>query len=244
MVVSAVTDIGTDIGVAASPAYGRRMTQTVPDLTLDELRDALAPIIPRHAAFDGWGAASLDAAGAELGLPPGRAALAFPGGAIDMIDAWFAYIDRAMVETPTREALTAMKIRERITTLVTRRLDLIDANREALRRALAILALPSNVGRAARLGWRAADVMWRAAGDKATDFAHYSKRMTLVSVYATTLLAFIDDESDGFADTRAFLARRIDQVMRFEKLKAQIKPDKDRHFSPARFFGRLRYPTT
>ncbi|ARS27968.1 COQ9 family protein [Sphingomonas sp. KC8] len=220
------------------------MTQTAPDLTLDELRDALAPIIPRHAAFDGWGAASLDAAGAELGLPPGRAALAFPGGAIDMIDAWFAHIDRAMAEAPTGDELAAMKIRERITALVTRRLELIDPDREALRRALAILAMPSNVARAARLSWRAADAMWRACGDKATDFSHYSKRMTLAGVYAATLLAFIDDESEGFADTRAFLARRIDQVMRFEKLKAQIKPDKDRLFSPARFFGRLRYPAT
>ncbi|WP_380873704.1 COQ9 family protein [Sphingomonas sp. DBB INV C78] len=218
------------------------MTDTVPDLTLDELRTALGPRIPRHAAFDGWGTAALDAAGAEIGLPPGRAALAFPGGAVDMIDAWFAHIDTAMLEALPKERLAAMKIRERITALIAMRLELVDADREALRRALTILAKPSNAARGIQFGWRAADTMWRAAGDVSTDFAHYTKRTTLAAVYAATLMVFLDDESDDFAATRGFLARRIDNVMRFEKLKAQMKPDADRYFSPARFFGRLRYP--
>ena len=83
--------------------------------------------------------------------------------------------------------------------------------------------------------------MWRLAGDTATDFNHYSKRATLAAVYAATLLAFLDDDSPDLADTRAFLGRRIDGVMRFEKLKAQLRPDRERMFSPARFLGRLRY---
>jgi ubiquinone biosynthesis protein COQ9 len=66
--------------------------------------------------------------------------------------------------------------------------------------------------------------------------------MTLAGVYATTLLVLADDESEGHAETRAFLARRIEDVMRFEKLKARLRPDPERRFSPARFLGRLRYP--
>ncbi len=88
---------------------------------------------------------------------------------------------------------------------------------------------------------RAADAMWRTAGDSSVDFAWYTKRATLAALYTSTMLAWMDDESDGYADTSAFLDRRIDNVMRFEKLKAQLKPDPDRHFSPARFLGRLRY---
>lgn len=228
-----------------------RMTDTLPedltpedltpeDLTLDELRAAIASRIGGHAAFDGWTAAALDVAGAEIGVPAGRASLAFPGGAIDMIDAWFAHIDQAMAQRLPKDALAAMKIRDRIAALVITRLELAD--REALRRALVILSQPTNALRATRLGWRAADVMWRAAGDTAADFAHYTKRATLAGVYGATVLAFIDDDSDDLAETRAFLARRIDGVMRFERFKAQLKPDPDRHFSPARFLGRLRYP--
>jgi len=215
-----------------------------PDLTLEETRALLAPTIARNAAFDGWGSAALALAANEHGVPAGKAELAFEQGPAAMIDAWFAHIDAVMTERLPPQTLSAMRIRERITALVTARLEIAAPDREALRRALAILALPVNVRAGARLGWRAADTMWRAAGDQATDFSHYTKRMTLGGVYFATLMVFIDDDSERFVDTRAFLARRIDGVMRFEKLKAQLKPNPDAHFSPARFLGRLRYPVT
>jgi ubiquinone biosynthesis protein COQ9 len=212
------------------------------DMTLDELRDALAPLLPGNAAFDGWGARALDSAAAELGVPADRARLAFPGGGIDMIDAWFAAIDRAMIAALPPERIAAMKIRDRIRALVLARLEAAAPYREALRSALNLLARPDHLARGARLGWRTADAMWRLAGDSATDFNHYTKRATLGALYAATLLAWLDDDSEDWADTRAFLDRRIDGVMRFEKLKAQLRPHPDRHFSPARFLGRLRYP--
>ncbi len=212
------------------------------DMTLDELRAALAPLLPAEAAFDGWGEAALAAAAHAMGVPADRARLAFPGGAIDMIDAWFADIDQRMIAALPAETIAAMPVRARIGGLVRARLAAIAPHREALRRALAVLANPLHIPTAAKLSWRAADGMWRHAGDTATGFAHYSKRATLAAVYGTTMLAFLDDASEGHADTHAFLDRRIGDVMRFEKLKARLKPDPDRHFSPTRFLGRLRYP--
>jgi ubiquinone biosynthesis protein COQ9 len=212
------------------------------DMTLDELRDALAEPLAAEAAFDGWSEAALAAAASALGVPADRAHLAFPGGATQMIDAWFASIDRRMIAALPPERLKAMRIRERIASLVLARIDAAMPYREALRRALAILARPTHAATGAKLAWRAADAMWRHAGDDATGFAHYSKRLTLAGVYGTTLLTFLDDESADHAETRAFLDRRIEDVMRFEKVKAQLKPDPDRHFNVARFLGRLRYP--
>ena len=221
------------------------MTQTAEDMTLDEIRAALAPVLPRHAAFDGWRAEAVAMAAAERGIEPDLAQLAFSVGAMDMIDAWFASIDARMIDAWPPQKLAALPIRQRITSLVEARLKLIARDREALRRAMAIMALPQNSARAARLGWRAADIMWRAAGDKATDFNHYSKRMTLAAVYAATLLVFVDDESDDWAQSRAFLARRIDGVMRFERAKARWKGiGGGERLSLARFIGRLRYPAT
>jgi len=159
-----------------------------------------------------------------------------------MVDAWFADIDARMAAKWPPETLAALKIRERITTLVETRIDLLAPNREALRRALALLALPTNVPFAAKLGWRAADLMWRLAGDTATDYNHYSKRAILGSVYGATMAVFLNDESDGHADTRAFLSRRIDQVMRFEGWKHRRAASKIERPSLARFVGRLRYP--
>ncbi len=220
------------------------MTDSVPalDMTLDELREALAPLLPGEAAFDGWSGEALAAAARSLGIPADRARLAFPGGAIDMIDAWFAEIDRRMIAAVPAEAIAAMPVRERIGALVRARLAAVAPDREALRRALNVLANPLHVPTAAKLSWRSADVMWRHAGDQATGFAHYSKRATLAALYGATILAFLDDASDGCADTHAFLDRRIGDVMRFEKVKARLKPDPNRHFSATRFLGRLRYP--
>jgi len=215
---------------------------TYDDATLDEIRDALAPVVAENAAFDGWHRLAVEASANALGIDADVARLAFPGGAVSMIDAWFAHIDRAMLDRLPPDRLAAMKIRERITALVEARLEIAAPNREALRRALAILALPQNLAGAARLGWRAADAMWRAAGDTATDYNHYTKRAILGGVYAATLQVFLGDESDDFAETRAFLARRIDGIMRFEKAKSSFLAGRERVPSLSRFVSRLRYP--
>jgi ubiquinone biosynthesis protein COQ9 len=212
------------------------------EMTIDELREALAPRIAANAVFDGWGDKALADAAAAVGIPAERARLAYPGGGIDMIDAWFETIDEEIEHRHSRERLALLKVRDRIATLVLARIEIMRPQREAVRRALAKLALPVNLVRATRLGWRSADAMWSLAGDTATDFNHYTKRVTLSAVYGTTLLVWLDDDSEDQADTKAFLDRRIDGVMRFEKAKARLKPDPDRHFSPARFLGRLRYP--
>jgi ubiquinone biosynthesis protein COQ9 len=169
------------------------------------------------------------------------AALAFDGGPMAMIDAWFASIDDAMVRDVPPDAVAAMKVRERITRLVEARIDRLAPDKEALRRAQAILANPLHAARAVRLGWRTADRIWRAAGDTATDFNHYSKRATLAAIYAATMLILVNDESENQAETRAFLARRIEDIMRFEKAKARMADNRDLRFDPARFLGRLRY---
>lgn len=212
------------------------------DPTLDEIRAALAPLIAENAAFDGFGPAALADAARRAGVDADVARLAFPGGGRDMVDAWFAAVDTAMAARWPAEKLAALKIRERITALVEARIDLLAPDRESLRRAAALLALPTNAPFAAKLGWRSADYMWRLAGDTATDYNHYSKRAILGAVYAATMAVLLNDESEGLADTRAFLARRIDQVMRFETWKHRRAARTADRPSLARFVGRLRYP--
>ena len=234
---------GDPVAEPRGPAYLGPMASILPaDPTLEEIRAALAPLIAASAAFDGFGDAALADAAARVGIDTDVARLAFPGGARDMVDAWFADIDAAMEARWPAEKLAKLKIRERITTLVETRIDLLAPHRESLRRALALLALPTNAPHAAKLGWRAADHMGRLAGDTATDYNHYSKRAILGAVYASTMAVFLNDESEGFADTRAFLARRIDQVMRFESWKHRRAARGVERPSLARFVGRLRYP--
>lgn len=212
------------------------------EMTLDELRLHLAPHIADAAIFDGWSDAALAEAARSAGVDEDVARLAYKGGAMAMIGAWIETIDAAMAAALPAETLAAMKIRERIRSLVQFRLDAVTGREEALRRALAIMAMPQNAAVSLKTGWHSADIMWRLAGDTATDWNHYSKRAILASLYGATLVVFVSDTSAGKAETRAFLDRRIEGVMKFETFKRQWLQPKGEHFSPVRFLGRLRYP--
>ncbi|HEY8433946.1 MAG TPA: COQ9 family protein [Sphingomicrobium sp.] len=209
---------------------------------LEKLRRELALAVGENAVFDGWTSAAVDSAARQLGVDAAQARLAMPKSQAAMIDTYIQEVDRGLHAYFTPERLAALKIREKIRGLVWRRLEIMGPAREAVRRALAILAMPQNLPLALRISWRTADRMWRIAGDTSTDFNHYTKRMTLGAVYASTLLVWLDDESEGWADTAAFLDRRIDDVMKIEKLKAEWRGSADRRLSVSRFLGRLRYP--
>lgn len=207
---------------------------------LELIRDRLALAIGENAVFDGWTAKAVESAAGQLGIDVAQARLAFPKGKAAMVDAYIQGVDRELEKRLPPASLQTMKIRERIRALVWTRLEIMGPAREAVRSALAILSMPQNVPLATAIAWRSADLMWRLAGDTSTDFNHYTKRMTLGAVYASTLVAWIDDQSEAWSESGAFLDRRIENVMQFEKWKAQWRAQE--HFSLSRFLGRLRYP--
>ncbi len=209
------------------------------DATLPEMRALLAPLLPQHAVFDGWSAKAVAAAAEDAGLDADLADLAMGADAMGLIDAWIASVDSEIARRLPPEKLAAMKIRARITALIEARLEIAAPNKEAVRRAMAIMAMPQNLRKTVRFNWRTADHMWRLAGDNATDFNHYTKRTTLAAVYSSTMLVFLSDESEDYAETRAFLARRIENVMQFEKAKAGWKNRRENLPRISRFMQRV-----
>lgn len=212
---------------------------TPADLPLAELRPRLVAAMLPDVPFDGWTALARDAAADAQGVDRDIAAMALPDAAA-MVDAYIAHADTLMVAA--MGDVSGLKVRDRIRLALRSRLEAASADREAVRRALAVLAQPQHAGLAARSLWRTADTMWRAAGDTATDFNHYSKRAILGAVYSASLLYWLDDDSDDHEATWAFIDRRIDSIMKFEKTKASAKKAMAWMPNPARFLGRLRYP--
>ncbi len=209
---------------------------------LELLRRRLALAVGENAVFDGWSRTAVDSAAQQLGIDPIQARLAVPKSPSGLIDLYIQEVDRALEAWFTPKRLEGMKIRDKIRSIIWRRLEIMGPAREAVRRALAILAMPQNVPTALRTGWRTTDLMWRIAGDTSTDFNHYTKRMTLGAVYGSTLLIWLDDKSETWQETAAFLDRRIGDVMNFEKFKAQWRGSSEQRLSLSRFLGRLRYP--
>ena len=209
---------------------------------LESLRLKLALKVGENAAFDGWTSKAIDSAAGQLGIDQAQARLAFPKGQAEMVDAYIQGVDAAMEARFTPEIVAQMKVRDRIRSLVWFRLETMGPAREAVRTGLSILAMPQNMALGPRIAWRSADLMWRIAGDTATDYNHYSKRIILAGVYGSTLLAWLVDQSEGWSETGAFLDRRLAGVMRFEKWKAAWRGNDLHRPSLTRFLGRLRYP--
>lgn len=209
---------------------------------LERLRRELALAVGENAVFDGWSRKAVDSAARQLGIDPIQARLAIPKSQAGMIDLFVEEVDRGLEAYFTPKRLSKLKIREKIHELIWRRLEIMGPSREAVRRALAILALPQNIPLGLRISWRTLDLMWRIAGDTSVDYNHYTKRLTLGAVYGSTLLVWLDDKSEGWSETASFLERRIDDVMKIERVKAQWRGSSDQRLSLSRFLGRLRYP--
>jgi ubiquinone biosynthesis protein COQ9 len=175
-----------------------------------------------NVAFDGWTERTLRAAIEESGVDAGLARLAFPRGALDLAIFFHDRGDALLREELGRAALGDMRIREKIAFAVRRRLELVARDREAVRRGATLFALPPYAPEGARAVWRTADTIWSALGDTSDDSNWYTKRAILAGVYSSTALFWLGDSSDGFRDTWAFLDRRIEGVMQFEKFKAAV----------------------
>ncbi len=196
------------------------------DEHVSEARERLIEAALPHVVFDGWSVATLDAAIAESGVDSGLARLAFPRVGIDMALAFHRRADRALADELAPESdgadLEDMRTRDRIAHCVRRRIELVAEHRDAVRRGATLLALPLHAAEGARAIWETADIIWTACGDTATDYNWYTKRMILGSVFSATVLYWLGDASPNFANTWAFLDRRIEDIMRFEKTKAQL----------------------
>ena len=189
------------------------------------LKDKLLESALLHAAFDGWSRRALLNAAKDAGVDAGTARRLFPRGGDSLLEWLDDWADRQMLAATESEDLSQLPVRRRIARLARARLEALGQHREALRRAAVAHLLPGNVLGSGRSLWQTVDRMWQAAGlsgDPAEGFSYYSRRATLAGVLTATFLYWLQDQSEGFADTWAFLDRRIDDVMRFGQASSRF----------------------
>lgn len=194
-------------------------------------RDAILRAVLDHVPFDGWSAAAYAAGVRESGVASDRAALAFSNG-IDGVAAYFGMsVARKLEAALEGLADSEPSIRKRITVGVRTFIGLIAEHREQVRR---LSPLGRSRGTSGGIGvlYRITDIIWRAAGDRSTDFSFYTKRGLLAGVVTATYWYWLDDESDGFADTWAFLDRRIADVLRIQKVRGRAEKFAERMGAP------------
>ena len=209
------------------------------DVELTSKKSTLLQAFLENAAFDGFSTKGLKAAAHKIGLDYGELQILAPNGIISMIDYWFLQADDFVIATLA--ARKSLKIREKATLAVRSRLEFLGQHREALRHALMILALPQNLPHSLAIGYRFTDKVWRAFGDKSTDFNYYSKRTMLLAVDASTAACFLGDESEDNIETWEFLDRRIENIMQIEKAKFKFREFKAKIPDPIPLLAGLRF---
>lgn len=199
------------------------MTAEQAELETRTIRDAIVEAVLPHVPFDGWTMKAAAIAAEDAGYPRETAERVFPGGVSDMLRHWSDLSDRTMLTEMAARDLSAMGVRDRVATALRVRIEVNAMHKEGVRRALSHLALPQNATVALGNTLRAVDAIWYAAGDTATDFSYYSKRALLTPVYVSSILYWLDDNSEEFADTWSFIDRRLDDVMRIPRFTSGLK---------------------
>ena len=203
-------------------------------------RSALIEAILPEVPFDGWSRAALRAAARRCGITAEEAHALFPRGAADLVAGFSRWADQRMLDRLEAEPLADARISDRIAQAIAMRLEIVEPWREAVRRSLVVLALPHKAALGARLVYDTVDAIWYAAGDAATDFSFYTKRASLAAIYGATLLYWLDDRSEGFAETRAFVDRRLAAMARFGRLRRDLETVAERMPNPLRLLRPLR----
>jgi ubiquinone biosynthesis protein COQ9 len=202
----------------------------------DRLIEAILPDVP----FDGWSMAALRNAARRCGIDESAAQALFPRGAPDLVAAFSRWTDHRTLERLERERLDELSVTARIRVAIHIRLGIVAPWREAVRGSLAVLAVPPHAVMASRLLYETVDGMWYAAGDSAADFSFYTKRATLAALYAAALVYWLDDRSEGFRDTTAFVDRRLEDLKRVGAARTRLDEFLTRFPSPFRFFRATR----
>ena len=178
-----------------------------------------------NVAFDGWSNSTFVAACREADISERKARLFCPRGALDLAIAFHKWGDDQFETAFTKKKILELKVREKIKKAVELRIKLA-SDKEAVRRGVVLFALPIHAFEGSRLIWDTSDLIWELTGDNSEDYNWYSKRAILSAVYASTVLYWLGDNSEGSEETWHFLDRRIEDVMKFETAKVQLKTNK------------------
>ena len=200
------------------------------------LIEAILPDVP----FDGFSRSALRTAARRCGIAADEALALFPGGAADLAAGFSRWADQRMLDRLEAVPFEGARTSERVARAIATRLEIVEPWREAVRRALTVLALPQNAPIACRLVYETVDAIWYAAGDTAVDFSFYTKRLSLATILGATVLYWLEDRSEDFVETRAFIDRRLAGMARIGRARRDLETLAERLPNPLRLFRPLR----
>ncbi len=177
----------------------------------DRWLEALLPEVERR----GWTTGAMRRAAETAGLSDGERALAAPNGVTDLIDHFFERSTDQMLAVLSRQDLDALRTHERVAAGLQAWLEALAPYKTAVRKAAGRGLAPWGAGAAMKRVWAISDVIWEAAGDRATDYNRHTKRALLSAVIPSIVLRWLDTDNED--EMQDFIERRLQQAMRVGK---------------------------
>ena len=183
-----------------------------------------------HVPFDGWTWQAMEQGALDIGFekkktPSLRIKIfkdLFKNGSIDFIDIFSEIIDLQVKEIYNLVEPKPVKVSDKIKKIILMRLELCQKYKEAVRSSIPITAIPVNAKISLNTLYRTCNAIWRIAGDKSTDFSFYTRRISLAAVYTSTLLFWLNDNSNNNIETEFFLDRRLKDISKISSLKKPL----------------------
>ena len=187
------------------------------------IKDKVIASALKNINFDGWSKKSILSGFEECNIDKSRYIDLFPNGTLDAILHFASYADRLMLEKYQKTKLDLERVPEKIKFLLLARFEILNPNKEAVRKSLVVVSLPQNAKFAIKSLYTTTDAIWRTVGDKATDFSFYTKRGTLAGVYSSTLMSWLGSNDPDLKKLEEFLDRRLDNVKLIGQFSKPLK---------------------
>ena len=200
--------------------------------TLDnkKIKNDLVRAMLTHVPFDGWTWEAMEQGSIDIGFEKQKTSSLrikifkdlYKNGPIDFIDIFSEIIDLKVIENYNLIKTKPERVPEKIKKIIMIRLHLCQKYKEAIRSSISITAIPVNASISLKILYRTCNSMWRIAGDKSTDFSFYTRRISLAAVYTSTLLFWLNDNSNDNIETEFFLDRRLKGINKISRLKKPL----------------------
>ena len=196
----------------------------------NQIRIDLIRAMLTHVPFDGWTWEAMEQGAIDIGFEKKKTSSyrmkifkdLFKNGSIDFIEIFSEIIDLEVKEKYDLLEFKPERVSEKIKKIIMIRLNLCQKYKEAVRTSISLTAMPTNTKISFNMLYRTCNSIWRIAGDKSTDFSFYTRRVSLAAVYTSTLLFWLNDNSNDNIETEFFLDRRLKGINKISRLKKPL----------------------
>tara|TARA_Y100000991_G_scaffold48680_1_gene34939 strand:- start:43 stop:783 length:741 start_codon:yes stop_codon:yes gene_type:complete len=205
------------------------MAITMKTKTLDnrQIKIDLIRAMLTHVPFDGWTWEAMEQGAIDISFEKKKTSSSrieifkdlFKNGSIDFIDVFSEMIDLEVKQNYDLIDPKPERVPEKIKKIIMIRLKLCQKYKEAVRSSIALTAIPTNAKTSIKILYRTCNSIWRISGDKSTDFSFYTRRISLATVYTSTLLFWLNDKSNDNVETEYFLDRRLKDISKISSFK-------------------------